>query len=134
MEERNGSGNKLKLIIFTNFQTCNWILQLDKMVKDGKTSQMKLADCQQRCTLFMNGITLAHTITHTLRWITNIHAAEGKPINRTVLMCIFRLNSLVKGILYTFKLHFDKINHCISIIIQYLQYQVLSITFNLKVS
>lgn len=103
-------------------------------MKHGKLSKLKLSDCQERCQIFTGGVVLAYSITDTINWITNIHAAEGKPINRTVLMCLFRLNSLVKAISYTFRLHSDKINYCIRLIIQCLQYQILVITTNTKVN
>lgn len=68
-----------------------------------------------------------------VKWITNLHAAERKPMTKSIVMDICRLIELLKGFQFTFQRHIIPIVHCILLVSQHISHQALSVIAATKV-
>lgn len=73
-------------------------------------------------------------ISGLVKWITNLHAAEGKPMTKSVVMDLCRLIELLKGFQLTFQRHIIPLVHCIILVTQHISHQALQLISATKVS
>lgn len=81
----------------------------------------------------MLGIKLMKKTSGIIKWITNLHAAEGKPMTKSVVLDLCRLIELLKGFQYTFQRHIMPLVHCILLVSQFISHQALAVIATTKV-
>lgn len=97
-------------------------------------SYLKVKQLNQRYVLLVQGIKLMKRTSEIVKWITNLHANEGKPMTRTVVLVLCRLIELLEGFYLTMQKHSTSLVHCIYLVSQYIAHQALTIVAGTKVS
>lgn len=123
---------KCYLCKFFNEQGSNWMIQMENMMKLDM-SYLKLKQLQQQYALLVQGIKLMKRSSEIVKWITNLHAAEGRPMTKTVVLVLCRLVELLKGFQLMLKKQELSLVHCIYLVSQYIAYQALTIIVSTKV-
>ncbi|XP_019624304.1 PREDICTED: WASH complex subunit SWIP-like [Branchiostoma belcheri] len=74
------------------------------MVKVESTLNQKnlMEDLTSRCTLFIQGILYAYSLSHLIKTTMNLHVSMNKPMTKTAVLSLCRLIELLKAIDHTF--------------------------------
>ncbi|XP_054723864.1 WASH complex subunit 4-like, partial [Uloborus diversus] len=105
-------------------QVMAWIVEMDsRMIDTGKL----LDDLNRKCSLLLQGLRLAWTISHEVKTTMNLHVVLSKPMTKTVVLALCKMIELLKGIEGTYHRHAVVISESITHIVQHLSYLALTI-------
>lgn len=113
-------------------QGVTWIIGIENLVCLDMTL-LKLKQLQHQYMLILQGIKLMKKTSGLMKWITNLHAAEGKPMSKLIVMDLCRMIELLKGFQFTFQKHIIPLVHCILLVAQHISYQALQLISATKV-
>lgn len=114
------------------FQGTRWMIHMETMMKSDM-SYLKVKQLNQRYVLLVQGIKLMKRTSEIVKWITNLHANEGKPMTKSVVLVLCRLIELLEGFYLTMQRHSTSLVHCIYLVSQYIAHQALTIIAATKV-
>lgn len=89
---------------------------------------------QFKCSLLIEGIKLAKKISELVKWITNLHAAEERPITITVLLALCKLIEILKSFQFIFHKNLSPLVYVMLLVRQHLTHKALAHIHNYKVS
>ncbi|GJQ84460.1 hypothetical protein Trydic_g21021 [Trypoxylus dichotomus] len=98
-------------------QACQWIIGVEFIAKTNM-SQFKIT--KKICEL--------------IKWVTNLHANEGRPMTKTVLLALCKLIEVLKGFRFVFDRNMLRLTYMILLISQHLNHKALCILANVKKS
>lgn len=85
-----------------NLQYTSWTVRLQEVLYLKDPSIISMADLSRKCTLLVDGVKLAQTLSHTFKLVLNLHASLGKPIGKQVVVQLCQILELLKSIEGTF--------------------------------
>lgn len=97
-------------------------------------SYLKIKQLNQQYLLFIQGIKLMKRTSEIVKWITNIHAYEARPMTKSVVLVLCRLIELLQSFYLTMQRHSVSLVHCIYLVSQHIAHQALTIIAATKVS
>lgn len=68
-----------------------------------------------------------------IKWITNLHAAEGKPMTKSIVLDLCRLIKLLKGFQFIFQKHQMPLTNCFLLVSQFISHQAMAVIAATKV-
>lgn len=89
---------------------------------------------QEKCSLLTQGIKLMKKISELVKWITNLHAAEGRPMVVSVLLALCKLIEVLKSFQFIFHKNILPLVYISLLVCQQLTHKLLTLVHNLKVS
>lgn len=89
---------------------------------------------QEKCHLLTRGIKLMKKISELVKWITNLHAGEGRPMVVSVLLALCRLIEVLKSFQFIFHKNILSLVYISLLVCQQLTHRLLTLVHNLKVS
>lgn len=96
-------------------------------------SQIKVKHLNDACHLFVNGIKMTKKICELIKWVTNLHANEGRPLTKSLLLTLCKLVEVLKGFHFVFNRNMLQLTYINLLISQHLNHKALYILANLKV-
>lgn len=114
-----------------NLQVCGWAVNLDAASRK-HSSHMNNQDLNQRASLLLQGLILAHSVKYSVETVLNLHTALGRPMGKACALSVCHLVESLKAIEHTYHRHGSLLADSIPHVIQYLTYQVLSIVATTK--
>lgn len=69
-----------------------------------------------------------------VKWITNLHAVEGKPMTKSVVLELCKMVEVMKGLQIVFQRHIVPLVHIIFLVTQHITHQALAVITATKVS
>lgn len=97
-------------------------------------SHLRLKHLQKACDLLIDGIKLVKKISELVKWITNLHADEGRPMAKSVSLALCRLIEVLKAMQFTFQRNLLPLVYIILLISQHLTHKALTLLVSIKVS
>lgn len=89
---------------------------------------------QAKCNLLIDGIKLAKKISELVKWVTNLHADEERPMTMSVLLALCRLIEVLKSFQFIFKKNISLLVYVTLLVRQQLTHKALLLIRNSKVS
>ena len=96
-------------------------------------SNFRFKHLNDACLLIIEGIKMIKKISELIKWMTNLHANEGRPMTKSVLLGICRLVEILKCFQYTVHNKMLPLTYVTSLLTQQLKYRALNILANIKV-
>ncbi|XP_068718075.1 WASH complex subunit 4-like [Montipora capricornis] len=104
-------------------QVSSWMVHMESsLTKSGSL----VDDLNYRCVLFIKGILLAHTVSHLVRTVMNMHLVLSKPLTKAAVLALCRLVELLKAIEHTFHRRSMLIAESVNHMLQHLTFMALS--------
>ncbi|PRD23224.1 UNVERIFIED_CONTAM: Washc4 [Trichonephila clavipes] len=97
---------------------------MDSCLKD--TGKL-LDDLNRKCSLLLQGLKLAWTISHEVKTMMGLHLVLCKPMNKTCVLALCRMIEILKCVEGTYHRHSVVINESLTHIMQHLSYLALKI-------
>ncbi|XP_027049103.1 WASH complex subunit 4-like [Pocillopora damicornis] len=104
-------------------QVSSWMVHMESSLNKGGTL---VDDLNTRCVLFIKGVLIAHTVSHLVRTIMNLHLVLSKPLTKSCVMALCRLTELLKAIEHTFHRRSMLIAESVNHMIQHLTFMALA--------
>ncbi|XP_045101605.1 WASH complex subunit 4-like [Portunus trituberculatus] len=114
-----------------NLQVCGWAVNLDAAARK-HSSQMNNQDLNQRASLLLQGLIIAHTVKYNMETVLNLHSVLSRPMGKACALSVCSLVESLKAIEHTYHRHSSLLADSLPHVIQYLTYQVLSIISTVK--
>ncbi|GFR04888.1 WASH complex subunit 4 [Trichonephila clavata] len=105
-------------------QALAWMIEMDSCLKD--TGKL-LEDLNRKCSLLLQGLKLAWTISHQVKTMMGLHIVLCKPMNKTCVLALCRMIEILKCIEGTYHRHSVVINESLTHIMQHLSYLGLKV-------
>lgn len=105
-------------------QTFTWMVEMESCLKD--TGKL-LEDLNRKCSLLLQGLKLAWTISHEVKTIMGMHIVLCKPMTKSCVLALCRMIEILKSIEGTYHRHSVVINESLTHIMQHLSYLALKI-------
>lgn len=99
-----------------------WTIELDSL---SDHSQLTLDGLKRRCGAFLGGAKLAGNIKRTIRLVMNIHAAQGKPMTRSVVIYLCGLSELLSAIARTYRMNGFQLAESVHHVVEFLAHDAL---------
>lgn len=93
-----------------------------------------MKDLQECSGLFLDGIKLLKKISECIKWITNLHADEGRPMPKSVLLNLCKMVEILVSYQFVFRRNILPISYVIPLISQQLTHKALAFLANIKKS
>ncbi|XP_020600408.1 WASH complex subunit 4-like, partial [Orbicella faveolata] len=74
-------------------QVSSWMVHMESALTKGGSL---VDDLNARCVLFIKGVLIAHTVSHLVRTIMNMHLVLSKPLTKAAVLALCRLTELLK--------------------------------------
>lgn len=97
-------------------------------------NEFNIKSLQAKCNLLIDGIKLVKKISELVKWITNLHADEERPMTVSVLLAVCRLVEALKGFQFVIHKNMLPLVYVILLVHQHLTHKALMLIHNLKVS
>lgn len=108
------------------------MIEIQKLTrKDSK--KFKGEQLHDSCNLLIDGIKLLKKIGELVKWITNLHANEGQPMTKSVLLALCRLTEILKGFQFIFKDNLIPLVYIMLLNSQHLTHKAHSLLVQIKV-
>ncbi|XP_022808632.1 WASH complex subunit 4-like [Stylophora pistillata] len=104
-------------------QVSSWMVHMESSLNKGGSL---VDDLNTRCVLFIKGVLIAHTVSHLVRTIMNMHLVLSKPLTKSCVMALCRLTELLKAIEHTFHRRSMLIAESVNHMIQHLTFMALA--------
>ncbi|XP_022901254.1 WASH complex subunit 4 [Onthophagus taurus] len=109
----------------------NWMVDINSLTKVNM-SQLQVHHLNEACNLLIDGVKMSKKFCELLKWITNLHADEGKPMSKSVLVVLCKLIEILKSFQFIFTNHQLPLTYILLMIMQHLNHKALSILINIK--
>lgn len=96
-------------------------------------SHFKLKHLQKTCATLIDGIKLVKKISELIKWITNLHANEGRPMAKSVSLDLCKLTEVLKAMQCIFQSHRSSLVYLLMLISQHLTHKILTKLITIKV-
>ncbi|KAG1671599.1 WASH complex subunit 4 [Nymphon striatum] len=106
-----------------HIQVLAWAIDLESNLNDSGSMVNSL---NRRCSVFIQGLSLAWNINHMVRTVMNLHVYLEKPMTKTAVLSLCKLIETLKLIESVYHKHTLKITENINNILQYLSYIALT--------
>lgn len=97
-------------------------------------SGFNVKNLQEKCHLLTQGIKLMKKISELVKWITNLHADERRPMVVSVLLALCRLVEVLKSFQFIFHRNILSLVYISLLVCQQLTHKLLTLLHSLKVS
>lgn len=97
-------------------------------------SELDAKGLQSKCNLLIEGVKLAKKISELVKWITNLHADEERPMTMSVLLALCKLIEVLKSFQFIFHKNISVVVYVMLLVRQQLTYKALLLIRNYKVS
>ncbi|XP_078343242.1 WASH complex subunit 4-like [Oculina patagonica] len=104
-------------------QVSSWMVHMESALSKGGSL---VDDLNARCVLFIKGVLIAHTVSHLVRTVMNMHLVLSKPLTKTAVLALCRLTELLKAIEHTFHRRSMLIAESVNHMIQHLTFMALA--------
>ncbi|KAG7209121.1 hypothetical protein KM043_015267 [Ampulex compressa] len=104
-------------------RTITWCIEIQTILTK---SSLQVSDIGQKRTLLVDLVILLSQIKESISFITNLHAALSKPMNRNAVRLICRLTEVQKSLQTTFYILGPVVVQSQGQVLQYLSYHILS--------
>lgn len=112
-------------------QVLLWTLKLEARLSI-ELQSVKTEYLEEICLLLLDGINFCRQIKALLTTVSNLHISRNKPMNKASALSFCKLVELIKCIDSTYTRHQCAIFRLINYIVQYMEYQCLSVLNNSK--
>lgn len=109
-----------------------WMIEIKKLIKKD-LSKFKTEELYDSCYLLIDGIKLIKKIAELVKWITNLHANEGRPMTKSILLVICKLIEVLKGFQFTCRHNLVQLTYVILLNLQVLTHRGLGLLIHIKV-
>lgn len=113
-------------------QACEWVLNVEGLNKQN-INELDAKALQSNCNLLIEGIKLAKKISELVKWITNLHADEERPMTMSVLLSLCKLIEVLKSFQFIFHKNMSTLVYVMLLVRQQLTHKALSLIRNYKV-
>lgn len=107
-----------------HIQVLAWMVQMDSCLTD---SGKLLEDLNRKCSLLVQGIRLASSISHHVKTVMNLHVSLSKPMTKASVLALCKMIGMLKGIEGTYHRHTVVISESITHIVQHLSYLAMTV-------
>lgn len=108
------------------------MLEIEKL-NTQNMSGFNVKSLQEKCYLLTQGLKLVKKISELVKWITNLHANEGRPMVVSVLLSVCRLIEVLKGFQFIFQKNLLSLVYISLLVCQQLTHKLLTLVHNSKV-
>lgn len=108
------------------------MIEIEKL-SERDPSKYKTEELHESSHLLIDGIKLAKKIGELVKWITNLHANEGRPMPKSLLLTICRLIEVLKGFQSIFRQNLVQIVYIILLNLQVLTHKANQLLIHIKV-
>lgn len=115
------------------FQACEWVLNIEALTQQN-VNELDAKGLQIKCNLLIEGVKLAKKISELVKWITNLHADEEKPMTISVLLAICKLIEILKIFQFVFQRNMATLVYVMLLVRQQLTHKALALIRSFKVS
>ncbi|CAH1784090.1 unnamed protein product, partial [Owenia fusiformis] len=105
-------------------QVSAWMVKMESNLSKASTL---IEDLNNRCTLFIQGMLYACTISHNVRTTMNMHFSMQKPMTKSSVLALCKLIELLKAIEMTFHRRSMLVAESVNHILQHLSFIALTI-------
>ncbi|XP_017774275.1 PREDICTED: WASH complex subunit 7 [Nicrophorus vespilloides] len=105
-------------------QACYWFIEVERIVKDDM-SRYKVKQLHETCNMFVDGIKILKRISEFIKWVTNLHADNGRPMTKSVLLALCKLVEVLKCFQFIFHRNILPLSYVILLISQHLNHKAL---------
>ncbi|MGH0115685.1 UNVERIFIED_CONTAM: hypothetical protein FKN15_038008 [Acipenser sinensis] len=104
----------------------SWMMKMESILAKEKRADKFAEDLSNRCTIFIQGILYAYSISTIIKTTMNLYMSMQKPMTKTSVKALCRLVELLKAVEHTFHRRAMVVADSVSHITQHLQYQALN--------
>ncbi|KAK1167172.1 WASH complex subunit 4-like [Acipenser oxyrinchus oxyrinchus] len=104
----------------------SWMMKMESILAKEKRTDKFAEDLSNRCTIFIQGILYAYSISTIIKTTMNLYMSMQKPMTKTSVKALCRLVELLKAVEHTFHRRAMVVADSVSHITQHLQYQALN--------
>lgn len=103
------------------------------MLNKQNINELDAKGLQSKCNLLIEGIKLAKKISELVKWTTNLHADEERPMTMSVLLALCKLIEILKSFQFIFYKNMSSLVYVTLLVRQQLTHKALLLIRNYKV-